>query len=109
MSTHFQKLLKEKADSPLFSGKGDEAHDGEYYLVAGFDIFLSLAGKALVADGIDPQLLMKMLISHALEVLERTHGYKGSAAATKDHHEMVLQEVLRIRRQWDDDQKAMYS
>jgi len=55
MTTHFQKLLRDQADSPLFSGQGDGIKDGRYYLINGFDGFLASAAKAIAADGVDRQ------------------------------------------------------
>ena len=77
MSTHFQKLLRDQADNPLFSGQGDGIKDGRYYLVNGFDGFLTSAAKAIAADGLDRQTLMKLFVNHALEVLNRHSAYLG--------------------------------
>jgi hypothetical protein len=74
MTTNFQKLLQDKAGDSLFDGKGDEEHDGHFYLIGGFDCFLSSAAEALAADGVKRQTIMNLFITHALEVMQKTPG-----------------------------------
>ena len=93
MTTELQKLLQKKADSNLFSGEGDEAHDGLFYYTGGLECFLALIARAAVADGVSARTVMKMLVSTAFEVLDdpgRKPGEGKGVAA------LVVHEAQRL-------------
>jgi hypothetical protein len=92
MSTHIQKLLREKADSPLFSGKGDEANDLSPYYAGGLDCFLVAVARAAVADGIDPKIVMTMFVNGAFEILA---DHAAHPHAPKPGADLVLREAQR--------------
>lgn len=79
MTTNFKKLLKEKSESSLLDGKGDEASDGDFYLAAGASSFFALAGRALVTDGLDSKIVGRMMIDAAMQIMidaeDEAHGY----------------------------------
>jgi len=104
MTTHFQRLLKDQAGSPLFSGQGDGIKDGRYYLINGFDYFLASAAKAIVADGVDRRTIMKLFVNHALEVLDNAPGV--TPPVKKQNAEQVLQYALALHSDFDDPKQA---
>jgi hypothetical protein len=104
MTIHFQRLLREKADDPLLSGKGDDVTDGLYYLVKGFDGFLARAAKALAANAVHRHTVMKLFVNHALEVLNTSPGVPP--AAMQRNAEQVLQYALTPHSDFDDSAKA---
>jgi hypothetical protein len=101
MTTNFQKLLRDKADSTLFSGKGDGERDGKYYLANEFDCFLSAAAEAVAADGIDRKTIMRLFISHALEVLDETPGVRQTPITMRGNADVVLQEAMKLHSIYD--------
>jgi hypothetical protein len=70
VTTKLRKLLRKQAENVLFSGEGDEAHDGLFYYTGGLDCLFALIAKAAVADGVSARTVMKMLVSSAFEVLD---------------------------------------
>ena len=72
--------------------------------INGLDCFLTSAARAVVADGIDRQTLMKLFINHALEVLNTAPGV--TPPVKKKNAEQVLQYALALHSDFDDPKKA---
>jgi hypothetical protein len=81
-TTHFAKVLEQEAGNVLFSGKGDGERDGRHYLFAGFDCFLASIVKAIKADGLRPENVADLFITHAFGALrdpKNPDSFKPSA------------------------------
>jgi hypothetical protein len=100
MTTHLQALLRSRADSTLFSGRGDGERDGRSYLVNGFDCLLAGMAEALVKDGVDRETIMSLFVSHAQEVLDK--GAKHGIPDSRKNAGLVVQKALRQRSIYDE-------
>ncbi len=83
------------------------ANDGKIHLVNGFDCFLADAAEAIAADGIDRKTIMRLFISHALDVLDKTPGVLHTPATRRANVDLVLQEALMLHSLHDNPEKAV--
>lgn len=91
MTTHFKAYLEEQAQSPLYNGQGDDAHDGQYYLTGGASCFFTLAARALVEDGVSSLVVMRFLMDAAHETLQK----EDPSRPMNETYKRVREDLLR--------------
>lgn len=83
MTTIFQTLLKKHAVASAYD-------DTEDYFFGHVDCFLSAAAKAIIADGLPREKVMRLLISHAFEIMR----FDRPVREWKQAEDTILQTVL---------------
>jgi hypothetical protein len=92
MTTNFIKLLQKHAENTLYDGP---------YLAGAFECFLGLAGRTVVADGLNRDTVAFLLISNALGVLnEAVVPY--NPAAVRANADRIVAMALSLRKDYDD-------
>lgn len=96
MTMEFQKYLQERSESNLFSGKGDEAYSGLFYLANAADTFFTIGARKLVEDGLKDTDVAWFLISAAHDILQHKHNAVSSREKAKATDDELLKLVLQI-------------
>jgi len=94
MTTNLQILLKKHALDPAYD-------DTEDYFFGHVDCFLSAAAKAVMADGLPREKVMRLFISHAFEIMR----FDRPVREWKQAEDTILQTVL-VRLSEGDSRKA---